>query len=104
MRMLDIYDIKGHDTARLKIESRKMINTSLLELEDMYKAVLSGFADNDKLLDFYSLFDKVYIIFDFMYLVGMINRFIYKDYMKILEEMDENVKGCLVNETEEKSD
>lgn len=104
MRLLDIYDIKGHDTSRLKIESRKMMNSALVELEDMYKAVLSGFADSDKLFDFYSLFDKVYIIFDFMYLVGMINRFVYKDYMKILEEMEENVKGCISDETEEKSD
>lgn len=104
MRLLDIYDIKGHDTAKLKIESRKMMNTALVELEDLYKVVLSGFADSDKLLDFYSLFDKIYIIFDFMYHVGMVNRFVYQDYMKILEEMEENVKGCLVNETEEKSD
>lgn len=104
MRELDIYDIKGHDTAKLKIESRKMMNTALFELEDLYKTVLSGFADSDKLLDFYSLFDKVYIIFDFMYLVGMVNRFVYKDYMKILEEMEENVKGCMIDETEEKND
>lgn len=103
MRELDIYDIKGHDTAKLKIESRKMMNAALVELEDLYKVVLSGFADSDKLLDFYSLFDKVYIIFDFMYLVGMVNRFVYKDYMKILEEMDENVKGCMIDETEEES-
>lgn len=104
MRMLDIYDIKGHDTAKLKIESRKMMNTALVELEDLYKVVISGFADSDKLLDFYSLFDKIYIIFDFMYLVGMVNRFVYQDYMKILQEIDENVKGCISNETEEKSD
>lgn len=104
MRMLDIYDIKGHDTAKLKIESRKMMNTALVELEDLYKVVISGFADSDKLLDFYSLFDKIYIIFDFMYLVGMVNRFVYQDYMKILQEIDENVKGCISNEQEEKSD
>lgn len=104
MRLLDIYDIKGHDTAKLKIESRKMMNTALVELEDLYKVVISGFADSDKLFDFYSLFDKIYIIFDFMYLVGMVNRFVYQDYMKILQEIDENVKGCISNETEEKSD
>lgn len=103
MRELDIYDIKGHDTAKLKYESRKLMNDSLRDLERLYNDVIADSSDNDKYLDYCSLFDKIYVIFDFMYLVGMVNRFIYLAYMKILEDMDENVKGCRMDETEEES-
>ena len=103
MRELDIYDIKGHDTAKLKYESRKLMNDSLRELERLYEDVIADSSDKDKYLDYCSLFDKIYVIFDFMYLVGMVNRFIYQAYMNILEDMDENVKGCRMDETEEES-
>lgn len=100
MRKLDVFDVKCADVSYIKYEVRKLVNSALDDLDLLYDKVMCEVCtiESESFFEFVSLLDKLYTIFDFMHNTSMINRFVYKEYMKILFEMNEAVEDKVEHE------